>query len=251
MRSLRSLRFSVLLLGVVSAVLPAQEVAYASAGAVRIGVLSGIVRDTLGMPVPYASVFMEGGAMVVANDSGLFRLDGLAPGRGEFGVRRIGYAPVYFALHVLPDTTIYVSVQLRPVVHRIRTVTVEEKRLSMNLNRVGFYARAEEGWGTFLFPTDIADRQPQTVADLLHGITGIELEARWGGSVHVIGANGCVLNVFLDGLRYRHGNEGIGSINPGDIRAMEIYPRPGTTPVQFRTGDRGTCGSLVLWTKID
>jgi hypothetical protein len=35
-----------------------------------------------------------------------------------------------------------------------------------------------------------------------------------------------------------------------DVEAMELYPGPATTPMQFSQGTTLTCGAVVIWTRI-
>lgn len=216
-------------------------------------VLTGDVRDSLGHPIAYATVYIDGGAATSANESGRFRLVDVPTGKTMFGVRRLGYGPVNFSIDMPADSTVLVTVHLHRVVQQLREVTVEEKLLSMSLYRAGFYDRQKAGVGYFLLPLDIRERAPQRIEDLLYGIPGVTVLNIDGRPV----ANGlspagyCRLSVVLDGRRYQLKGQSELLIDPGNVKALEVYARPTEVPAQFKDPDNPLCGVLVLWTKVD
>src|SRR5579859_4330095 len=117
--------------------------------------LHGAVRDSLGHPIPYATVFYDGGHAATANDEGQFHLDNVPPGRTKFGVRRVGFAPIDFTVEMREELSVSVDVLLHQTVLQIRTITVEEKQASMYLNQVGFYERQHRGDGYFMIGDDL------------------------------------------------------------------------------------------------
>jgi hypothetical protein len=227
-----------------------------AAQAMRIrAVLTGRVLDQVGRPVPYAYVSAEDdGPMTLTSDSGEFRLALADAGLAVFAVRRVGYTPVFFQAMMPADSSMHVQVTLTQVVRRLTEVTVEEKMRSMSLARSGFYERQNEGWGAFILPAEIDARKPSDIVDMLRQVNGVRIEVSGMRSL-AFGADGggfCVLNVYLDGSRYRLGPEGLRAIPPSTVRAIEVYPRAASTPMRFTNTNREqVCGALVLWTKVD
>ena len=216
-------------------------------------VLAGEVRDSLGHPIAYATVYIDRGAATTANDSGRFRLVDVPTGKTLFGVRRMGYGAVDFSIDMPADTTVLVTIHLHQVVQRLREVTVEEKLLSMSLYKAGFYDRQKTGVGYFLLPLDIRDKAPTRIEDLLYGIPGVTV-LNTGGRPVAYGlspAGYCRLSVVLDGHRYQLKGDNELMIEPRDIKAAEVYARPTEVPAQFHDPDNPLCGVLVLWTKVD
>jgi hypothetical protein len=210
--------------------------------------------DHVGRPVPYAHVSAEdGGAMALTSDSGDFRLPLTDAGLAVFAVRRVGFTPVFFLAMMPADSSMHVQVTLTQVV-RLPEVTVEERIRGMALARNGFYERQNEGWGIFILPAEIEARKPADIVDMLRQVNGVRIEVSGRRSL-ALGSDGggiCVLNVYMDGSRYRLGPEGLRAIPPSTVRAIEVYPRASTTPMRFTNpGREQVCGALVLWTKID
>jgi hypothetical protein len=152
------------------------------------------------------------------------------------------------------DSSMHVQVTLTQVVRRLTEVTVEEKMRSMSLARNGFYERQNDGWGAFILPAEIDARKPHDIVDMLREVNGIRVEISGMRSLAFGGDGGgfCVLNVYLDGARFRLGPEGLRAIPASSIRAIEVYPRAANTPMRFTSSSREqVCGALVLWTKVD
>ena len=60
------------------------------------------------------------------------------------------------------------------------------------------------------------------------------------------GTGSCVPAVFLNGLLIPMADGNLDTVmQPNDVRAVEIYPRASTAPIQFQT--RNGCGSIVIW----
>ncbi|MDB4876183.1 MAG: TonB-dependent receptor plug [Gemmatimonadetes bacterium] len=215
--------------------------------------LTGIVHDSLGRPIAYATVYVDGGVATTANDSGRFHLADVPMGSTLFGVRRMGYGPLIFKIDMPGDTTVHVAIRMHQVVARMREVTVEEKRLSTSLYRSGFYHRQKAGTGFFLEPLDITDRAPRRIEELFYGVPGVTVLTANGSLVPFgMSTRGyCPLSVFLDGRRYHRWGDGSLMIEVHDVKAAEIYPRPTEAPAEFHDPDNPLCGVIVLWTKID
>jgi hypothetical protein len=215
--------------------------------------LSGIVKDSLGEPIAYATVYTDDGVTTTANDSGRFFLSNVPAGRETFNVRRMGYRPLNFHLDMPEDTTVLVSIRMHRVVQRMREVTVEEKEMSMALYRSGFYERQRTGVGYFMLPFDIAEKSPRRIEELLYGVPGVTVSTVDGHPVAFgLSPQGyCRLTVFLDGRRFTVRGESELLIEPHDVKAAEVYPRALEAPPQFHDPDNPFCGVLVLWTRLD
>lgn len=222
----------------------------------RVGAIGGIVRDSLGEPIAYATVWRVGGEVSLSDEHGRFILQSQPAGRSLFGARRIGYQPLFFEVDV-PDTlTAVLAIRLSRTVQRLREVTVEEKRVSMALARAGFFERQASGEGQFLLLTDIRVEGLQSLGHVLRRVNGIEvtegngLERRAAMAWARLGAYNCALNVFVDGKHTKVEESGLDFISPSHVSAIEVYPRPALVPSRFQVPGR-PCGALVVWTKID
>ena len=217
--------------------------------------IHGAVRDSLGHPIPYATVYYDGGHAATASEDGQFHLDNVPPGRTKFGVRRIGFAPVDFTMDMREELAVSVNVLLHQTVLQMRTITVEEKQASMYLNQVGFYERQHRGDGYFMIGDDLEERQAMYLEQFFFGVPGVTIQDNGKGELSALGnAPGglCRMTVWLDGRVWRtEGDVGTKGLNPRDIKAVEIYPHIVQAPAEFHNPQNPQCGAIVLWTKID
>jgi hypothetical protein len=233
---------------------PVPAIRLVAAEPVKMSALAGEVKDSLGTPIPYATVFIPGGsATTTANDSGRFMLANIPPGSARFSIRRLGFAQLNFALEMPEDTTLIVAIRMHRTVARLRDVTIEETMTSVALNRLGVYERQRLGVGTFLLPADIKERAPSRVEELLYGIPGVTVFNTNGRLVAYGKSKGayCRLSVFVDGKRFPFRGKDELPIPVNDLRAVEVYPRATEPPAQFHDPDNALCGSIVFWTKVD
>ena len=217
--------------------------------------LSGTVRDSLGHPIPYATVFTAGGHAATAGEDGIFRLENVPPGRTQFGVRRIGFAPVDFTLEMPQELIVSVNVLLHQTVFRMRTITVEEKMASMYLSQVGFYERQHRGDGYFMIGDDLEERQAMYIEQFFFGVPGVTIQDHGKGGLSAMGltpGGSCPLTIWLDGRIWRtDADVGSKGLNPRDIKAVEIYPHMAQAPAEFHNPENPQCGAIVMWTKVD
>ena len=98
----------------------------------------------------------------------------------------------------------------------------------------------------------VTQRQALNMADLFRSTPGMTIMPGSSAGDRVLmrgsgGSGSCVPAVFLNGLAVPT-TDGILDtfVNPRDVRAVEIYSRVASVPVQFQA--RNGCGSIVLWT---
>ena len=61
------------------------------------------------------------------------------------------------------------------------------------------------------------------------------------------GTGSCAPTVFVNGSRVMSDDGMIDNlVNPQDVKAVEIYTRTGSMPIQFQS--LNGCGSIVIWT---
>jgi outer membrane cobalamin receptor len=121
------------------------------------------------------------------------------------------------------------------------------------------------GHGRFVLRSDIEERQPRRLSDLLRGMPGVRVFSDgWFSDIRlrasgVTGFNAsqttmCLPPVRIDGILVSHGNAGPGdrynidSLMPHDVEAIEIYAGPAQVPAQFG-GANSACGIVLIWTR--
>ena len=171
--------------------------------------VAGIVRESDGVPVPYATVSFDGGYLstTVAERTGCFVLR--APERKELTLltRRIGFHEVRQALDLHGDSTVFVDVRLSPIVVTLDGVVTTAAR-DEALAQSGFYDRLLDrkkgvGDGWFITPEDIERRHAGKITDLMEGYPSIRMIHGVNRGIVLPTGNGggCIMAVYLDGGR--------------------------------------------------
>src|SRR6266542_962997 len=218
--------------------------------------LRGVVVDTLGAPVAYAEVFLvDDAGGTCADDAGRFRLDSLHATKVRFGVRRIGYSPLFFQVEMPVAATVDLQVRMRQNVQALSTIEVKED-IHKRLKKEGFYERMAAGNGLFVPPEMIAAMRPVRATDALANIPNVVVERR-GTRTRILGANQrCEYGMVVDRIRVGQPGSRVRTTSPDDavsgtdIYAIEVYPRNRGAPAQFiGLSNEDACGTIVIWTK--
>jgi len=89
------------------------------------GIVAGLVQDQAGRPLADARVSVEKGALIArTGGDGRFRIDGVAIGKQEIEVRKIGFDPAVGEVTVVRDSAVVVSIQLVPAPQMLGEVVV-------------------------------------------------------------------------------------------------------------------------------
>ena len=239
--------------------------------------LEGVVRDKDERPLAAAEVVVDNQHRTITNSRGEFSISDIEAGLIQFTARRIGYNPVTTAVQVDPGLRVSLAVKLTPLAIQLGTIVVEGKRLDKGLWQTGFYKRRDAGAGTF-FDSDYMSHFHAGLSSLMSSIPSVKMNRLNNRSIPVgklPDGNECVLNVFVDGVRFPFiDNSGIDEIaNAEDVLAVEVYPRASETPIRisglggqngqgtigtlniqrpgtFEMGStNGECGAVLIWTK--
>lgn len=207
-----------------------------------------VVSASDGRPVEGAVVNLLGSGYGALTDSaGNFRIPRTAAGVDTVEVRFIGYEPSRVQVELAPDATTRAVFLLSPTVVRVADLHVEVRRAETPGKLREFWQRRQRGFGAFVTPEQIQDRQPRLPSDLLRGVPGVSVGASHLGKAPVRmtrGTANCPPHIFLDGI-YMAGME-VDDLPPEDVWAMEIYRGTSEVPVQFSRS--GACGVIVIWT---
>ncbi|HEX6574103.1 MAG TPA: hypothetical protein VF042_03955, partial [Gemmatimonadaceae bacterium] len=178
-------------------------------------------------------------------------------------------------------TSVQLSVKLAEIAHDIAPAIINGKQVDPVLNKIGFYKRKDSESGSFFTAEDVArvagwtslaSRVPSARLEYSDGHAAI-VQMRTADGVHF-----CTPQVFVDGTRIAWAaSEGFDNIvNPGDIRAIEVYTRNTRIPptlaarfadFPFQTFDKAlptrkgggqsgmapsnsalACGVIIIWT---
>ena len=245
----------------------ALAVSTGAAGAQGTRVITGIVRDTSGVPIPYVSIRLDA-RLVATDDSGRFRLQVDPSKRLTLQIRRLGFAPTDLRIEAGTDTTVVLALIALTQTLPGRTVATTSVYRSLELH--GFYRRLRDkesgiNAGHFISVDDIEQRKPPRVTHLIDGLGGVRMARTGFGSsaclipnsdcIAPVGPNNCPITVYLNGTRLnpvRASNSFATGIDDlvgwSAVAGIEIYSSAGRVPPEYQRLS-GTCGAILIWTK--
>ena len=218
--------------------------------------LDGIVRDSSGARLRDAGIAIAGEAAPrsVTDDSGSFRISGLAPGRTTFVARHLGFRPETVMVDVLEGHAMRADFTLRRVVVQLAEQLVSADSVR-DFKMGAFNKRRGRGIGVFLTRGDIEKRHSASVSELLRYVPGVTISQRMAGEpqpVHMQRSSNptnqatCTVALYVDGNPYPNGS--VDDFPPGSLEGIEVYRSASEIPAEFRTRD-SMCGLIALWTR--
>jgi hypothetical protein len=225
----------------------------AATAQVRAGGVSGIVKDSLGQPIPNVEITDLAAAKSVRSDSaGHFLLADVPSGNVDITFRRLAYAPVVLLITIPPADTTDVEVVLGVVAQELRGMVVQEHPTLLR-QLVAFETRRKRGIGHFITRTEIEDRHPLMLSDMLRTIPGAILINAENGRTSVrfarVARNNCPPQFFVDGIEVT--GFSIDDMPPGDVEGVELYAGAAGLPPEYnRLHGTSICGTVIIWTRI-
>ena len=216
------------------------------------GQVRGFVRTDEGKPIAGARVTVwDSGIDATTNVDGQFILKGLPIGTYTLETRALGFQLHRRPVDVSDGAEKFVDVVMDAVAPTLDLVKVKAGLNTGAVPLAEFERRRKGGFGHFLDEVQIERRAAMHTSDLFRSTPGMTImpSAATGERVLMNAAGGggvCVPAVFLNGVTITTDGNLDAFINPKDVRAIEIYSRVASVPVQFQS--RNGCGSIVLWT---
>jgi len=219
----------------------------------RAGAISGIVKDSAGMPIPDVEVTAIKLAKVVRTDTaGRFVIAALPSGSADFSFRRLAYSPIVLSVLIPADDTTDVEVTLGVTALRLTAVVVQDHAAQVRILDA-FETRRKQGIGHFVTREQIEKRHPLLLSDMMRIIPGAEILIGENGRTALrfarVGRPNCPPQFFVDGIQVT--GFGIDDMPPGDVEGIELYSGSAGLPPEFNRM-RGTtiCGTVAIWTRI-
>lgn len=213
--------------------------------------LRGTVRNAAGQPVIGARVVLLGAAREgTSGKTGQVMFSALPEGSYTLETRALGYQPLRTAVDLDGSVQVDAELTLTALPAAVDTMRVRADRMAVPLAE--FQRRRKLGFGHFLDEAEITARDPINVADVFRRTPGVvTMPGQFGRDRVLLRGTGmtgdCPPAVFLNGLLIPNEDGDLDAIvNARDVRAVEIYARTASVPLQFQT--RNGCGSLVIWT---
>jgi len=217
------------------------------------GKLKGVVRGANGAPVRGARVVLWGsGIEATTNVSGQYAMQSLPAGTYTMETRALGFVPKREAVDVMEGNEGTADLALDAYVPTVDTMRVRANRNPALDPLADFEKRKKSGFGYFFDEDAISKRNTMFMSDLLRTTPGIAISPGnlSGDVVKMRGAAGpgtCIPALFINGAKVFNDDGNLESVvDPQDIRAMEVYTRTSSMPIQFQT--QNGCGAIVIWT---
>ncbi|MCA2989498.1 carboxypeptidase regulatory-like domain-containing protein [Gemmatimonas sp.] len=212
--------------------------------------LRGIARNQSGQPVNGARITLWGtGVETSANAAGQYQFTNLPEGTYTVEARAVGFQPHRAPADLQAAREAVVDLTLSALVTNIDTLRVRANR-AVPLDE--FERRRKLGFGHFLTEEEIRKKGPTYMGDIFRGLPGVvTMPGQFGRDRVLVRGTGmtgdCAPAIFLNGLYVNIEDGDLDNIiNPKDVRAIELYARTASIPLQFQT--RNGCGSAVIWT---
>ena len=180
---------------------------------------------------------------------GAYALTAPSPGLYSLHVTALGYRStptLQFDVGWEAPTRIDVRLDPEPIELDSLAVKAEGRQIIPHLEGQGFYKREEEGFGQFITPEEIEQRNPRNFHDLLRSIPGLRVNQagieRWPPRCGY--GDG---KIWLDGILMDDRAPLSQYLSIDEIQAVEVYIGVARVPLQYG-GLGGEC-VILIWTK--
>jgi TonB family protein len=212
----------------------------------------GVVRDSLGVPIPGVEVGVKGGGLRArTGEQGEYRITGLLPGPATLTARRLGFHAYSRNIFLTggEERTEDVRLQGAPeVLSRIAVTAppeVYESRLA------GFNERRKLQVGHFVTRERIERANSAVLSDALREIPGVRIGPmrNQGRLIRMRGAT-CAPLVFLDGFPASAGEFDVDMVDLQSVEGIEVYNGSASVPPEFSgPRDLDRCGVIAIWSR--
>jgi hypothetical protein len=216
------------------------------------GVVSGVVKDETGAPIPNVEVTAVRTATTVRTDTtGQFILC-VPAGSADVSFRRLAFEPVVLMLNVVANDTSEVDVTLTVVAQKLTGVIVLADPVRRRILEA-FEVRRRQGIGHFITRAQIEHRRPMLLSDMVRMIPGANLIPGENGRLALrfsrAGRGACPPQFYIDGIMTTGFN--IDDMPPGDVEGVELYAgATGLPPEYNKMRSTSICGTVIIWTRI-
>ncbi|MEO5589685.1 MAG: TonB family protein [Gemmatimonadaceae bacterium] len=237
-----------------TALICAMAVAATAAAQSPVGVIKGVVRDSLGTPVNFAEVVIVGTRDIrtFSDSQGRFRLSGVPFGEVDLRARRLGFRPSLATVQFSRGTEPEVELRIYASPDYLPNVEIREQREAFDGRLAGFKARSEKGAGHFITRERLERVHSYRFTDVLREVPGIRFRPIAGGGGTTVNLRGalCPPLVFVDGNPATAGTVDLEMFDLASVEGIEIYSGMATVPPEFVTG-RGLerCGVIAIWSR--
>ena len=216
------------------------------------GIVSGVVKDENGAPIPNVEVTaMRTAATVRTDTTGQFTLS-LPAGSADVSFRRLAFEPVVLMMNVVANDISEVDVTLTIVAQKLTGVIVLADPVRRRILEA-FEVRRRQGIGHFITRAQIEHRSPMLLSDMVRMIPGTNLIPGENGRLALrfsrAGRPTCPPQFYIDGIMTTAFN--LDDMPPGDVEGVELYAgATGLPPEYNKMRSTSICGTVIIWTRI-
>ncbi len=203
-------------------------------------------------PIVGARVSIAGTTIsALTGADGRVSLAGIPSGSQTVQVQLFGYAPAFRLVSLEPGQAATLSLAMRATAFVLPEIKVRARPRPTYLQQAGFEHRRTRGGGAFVTRTEIQQRNPRVLSDMLRHVPGIVLAPTTFGDSRAsmarsTGPRRCPVQYFVDGQQTIGFN--IDDVRPGDVEGLEIYKGASVVPGEYNRGS-AMCGVILIWTK--
>jgi hypothetical protein len=232
-----------------------------------------VLTDSTERPISGVVVSIDQLKLETLTDSaGDFILRGIKPGAYVVTAKKIGFGALATRVRFTAREVVEADFLMTPGARPLPEARVEAKP-KPPANLVEFEERRAQGaGGRFLTQSDFEKRAWSLTSDVLRQVPSLEvirdqsrpsqayvaagrLQFNSSSSVNDASPAACFAAVVLDGIFVYQGNVGerpfdINSLPPNTIAGFEYYVSSASIPAKYNGNFRGSCGLVIIWTKI-
>jgi len=227
--------------------------------------IAGAIREDNKSPVAGAVVDALSVGRVRTDSTGAFRISPVPPGTLIVRATMIGFQPVMKMVTLTPGEELRLDLVMVRATQELATVVVREDSVATLVSDpTGFDGRRKSSnGGHFLVADEIEKKHVTETEQLFHGLPTVQVDT--GGIVVIKRGEISLRDIYLTGKDVNQFNMCIGAqvfvngvvmpqpfnINTVplfNIRGIEIYSGPATTPTSLRS-PKSVCGTVAVWTK--
>ncbi len=222
-------------------------------------IIGHVVDQDSGDPVAGVEVEVEGlDARSVTNGRGVFQIPDVPWGTHTLVLQHPFYGEQTQSVRVVGGRAHDLRVYLTPKPVEMPPILVRVKPRSWYREMQELEHRINLGLGHIMTRSEIENKQPQHLADVLRDIPGVEVEQR-GSSIsgqflvqmrnaQNMAGQPCPPAIWIDGVKWRYSNDLFTNILGIELDVVEVYRGPAEVPGEFLDSS-AQCGAVIVWTR--
>jgi hypothetical protein len=217
------------------------------------------VDQERGTPLEEVEVRVQGlDASSTTNARGVFQISGVPWGRHTLVLEHPFYGQQEQTVQVVGGRAHDLRIYLTPKPVEMPPILVRVKPRSWYREMDELQHRIDLGLGHIMTRTEIAEKQPMHLADVLRDVPGVDVRqsgSSMSGTFVVQMRNAqnmagqvCQPAVWVDGQKWRYTRDVYTNILGIELDVVEVYRGPAEVPGEFL--DSGAqCGAIIVWTR--